>query len=160
MQWALAVTVAIARAMPTCRAAWREPAVPLDTVGRLECSSMPVTGGVEHLERQWRAAAARQQRQGLDKRGSAIKGIANDALGGIAGGSEGVGGLQRLRRFCRRCSRVWWQSATGRLADGSLSTPWARIDVLLASAIHRTSSSMRHGRWHVRKLEQVTSINP
>ena len=150
LQWALAVTVVCVRAEPTCRTAWRGPAVLLDTVGRLECSTMPVTGIVGHLERQWRAAAARRQRQRLDKRGSAFVGIANNALGGIAGGSDGVSGLLRLRQFCCHGSRVWRQSATGLLADGPLSTPWARIDVLLACTIHRTSKSKRHSRCHVR----------
>ena len=112
-----------------------------DSAGRLECSTTPVMGDAGHLERQWRAAAARRQRQRLAERGSAIIRIADDALGGFPEGCDGVGGLQRLWQFCCCCTRAWWQSVAGRFASRSLATPWARIDLLLTCAFECTSRS-------------------
>ena len=129
------------RAKLACRAAWRQLAVASDSAGRLECSTTPVMGDVGHLERQWRGAAARRQRQRLAERGSAIMCIAADALGGFPEGYDGVGSLQRLWQFCCCCTRVWWQSVAGRFASRSLATPWPRIDLLLTCALESTSRS-------------------
>ena len=112
-----------------------------DSAGRLECSTTPVVGDAGHPERQWRAAAARRQRQRLAERGGAIIPIADDALGGFPEGYDGVGSLQRLWQFCCCCTRVWWQSVAGRFASRSLATPWPRIDLLLTCALERTSRS-------------------
>ena len=107
MAMAMAAAAAFIRVPRTPWAAWQQRAAASSSAGRSEPTTMPVTGSVAGVVRQWRAAAARQRQQLIGRRDRAIFGLSGEVLGLSPGGLRCAANAQRHRRFghCGECFR-------------------------------------------------------